>query len=834
MDVTIKPAADLIEQQFDLESEMTLKGIEKFRAKVAGAIEKKIEDRTVYGTALVDGLLPKVMGELRDFIKTREEGKARNKGAAYKHLKKFEDRLDAVAFIALRLVISNLSSKDVKYRALSLRIGRALEDEIHYGQIRKDDRKLYDYLKDEAKKRFAHHVKRKVVNIHLAKRGLPKTVEWPEKDILIVGSLLVEVLIHLGVVQKHETMVQRGNKSEVFVVATKETREWIEKRNESAEVMRPVYEPMIVEPTPWSSPFNGGYLTNRVRPVRFVKTNQKGYLNALDELEMDDVYAAVNAAQSTAWAINPFILTIMDMAWEADFSLGGLPSKFNEEEPPKPFDIDTNEEARKEWRSAAYKVHTRNREIASKRVGFIQMLDTAKRYQLFPKLYMVYQLDFRGRIYAVPHLNPQGTDYMKAVLQFAEGKPLDEDSAVFLAIHVANTGAFDKIDKAPLEERVQWVYDNQDKIIACADNPFDNRWWTEADSPYCFLAACREWAGWVREGEGFISHLPVALDGSCSGIQHFSMALADEVGGAAVNLVPSDKPADIYTLVLDQALEQARQDASTGGENSEVAAAWLRSGLMTRSCFKRPTMTYGYGSSQFGFREQIHADTLKPAHKAYQEGKGAWHFEDNGFKPSLYMSKVTQDAVERTVVKAAQAMAWLKEVASVVTAEGLPVRWTTTDGLPVVQHYRELKAHRVDTMIFGSRVTTTLMREVKGEDGKPLVSRRKQASGLSPNFVHSLDATHLRMAVLQAYNEGIKSVALIHDSFGTHAADTARFFVILREALVRMYTETDVIEDFTEQMKAQLPPASRHKVPPAPERGTLDLTAVLESDFAFA
>ena len=832
----IVPAADLIIQQHDLETEMTMMGVETFRQKVKGAVEKGIEDRTVYGSAMLDHMLPKVVAELQSLIDERTSGKAGRRGAAFKYLMRFKDRLDAVAFISLRMIISHLSTKDVKYVTVCNVIGRALEDEAHYGAIRKEDKKLYDYLRDEAKKRFATHVKRKVVNIHLARRGMEKSEPWPERVISVLGAIMVEAVINAtGIIEKRTVSIMKKKLTRTtYIVSTEACRQWIADRSASAEVLHPIYEPMIVPPAEWSSPYNGGYLTNRVRPVRFVKTHNRGYLRSLEDIDLDTVYDSVNAAQRTAWTINPFILTIINMAWDFDYSLGGLPQKHRIEEPPKPFDIDTNEEARKEWRKEAHAVFLENRELDGKRISFTQTLNTANRYQLFDKLYMPYQLDFRGRIYAVPRLNPQGPDYMKALLQFSEGKPLDQDSAVFLAIHLANCGGFNKIDKAPLEERVQWVYDNEEKIVACARDPFENRWWTEADSPYCFIAACREWAGWLEQGEGFISHLAVALDGSCSGIQHFSMALRDEVGGAAVNLVPSDKPADIYSLVMEQAIEQVRADVSTDGDEAEVAGSWLRSGLLDRSCFKRPTMTYGYGSSQFGFRDQIMADTLRPVYRAYQRGECAWHFEDNGFKPSLYLSRVTQTAVERTVVKAAECMAWLKETASVVTAEGLPVRWTTPDGFPVVQNYREQKAHRIDTMIFGSRVMMSVSEDQMDKKGKPMISRRKQASGLSPNFVHSLDATHLRMAVLQASQEGISDIALVHDSFGTHAADTGRFFVILREALVKMYVEQDVIEDFAAQMRAQLPSAKRDKVPTPPAKGNLDPYGVLESDFAFA
>jgi len=830
----IKPQADLLVQQAELEDEMTQLGMELFTQKMKGAVEKGIEDRTVYGTALLDHKIPMVVNALQEMIAAREAGKSSNKGVAYRYLKMFDGRLDVLAFISLRLVIANLSARDVKYNSLALRIGRSLEDEQHYGTVREEDQQLYKYLQKEAKKRFAQHVKRKVVNFHLSKREMQKQESWGDKNIAVLGATVLEAIIQTGLIEKRTEASGRG-KRVTYIMATQEVRDFILNRSDSAALMRPIYEPMVVEPTEWSSPTQGGYLTRRVRPVKFVKTHQQAYLQSLEEMDLTDVYDAVNAAQKTAWAINPFILTVLNMAWDKDHSIGGIPPKHSMEEPPKPHDIEENEDARKVWRKEAHQVIVENREMDGKRISFLQTLNTANRYQLFPALYMPYQLDFRGRIYAVPRLNPQGPDWMKGLLQFSEGKPLDEDSAIFLAIQVANTGAFDKMDKAPLTDRVQWVYDNEEKIIASATNPFDNRWWTEADSPYCFLAACREWAGWLDQGVGFISHLPVALDGSCSGIQHFSMALADEVGGAAVNLVPAEKPADIYTLVLDQAIAQVRLDASTCGDNQDMAAAWLRSGLLDRSCFKRPTMTYGYGSSQFGFREQIEVDTLRPAYRAYQRGEGPWYFEDNGFKASLYLAKITQAAVERTVVKAAECMAWLKDVASVVTAEGLPVRWTTPDGFPVVQHYRELKSHRIDTMIFGSRVTMQIEPRIDEEkDDKPKVSRRKQSSGLSPNFVHSLDATHLRMAVLQAYREGISNVALVHDSFGTHAADTGRFFVILREALVTMYTTQDVIEDFAAQMRGQLPPEARTKVPASPAHGSLDRTAVIDSDFAFA
>jgi DNA-directed RNA polymerase len=827
--VAITPSVNLISQQAELELEMTKQGIERFRASIQKAQTNGREDGTDYGTKLLDSLITKVSEGITAFMVERKgTGRAGPKGPAYNRLNGFKGDHDVVAYIALRIVLAGLSGKMTSAPAVAGRIGRAVEDEFRYRHIREQDRKFYASLQEEANQRNAYHVKRRVVNFHINKREMEQPDSWPEKDVVALGSLILEVIISTtGLVQV--TKVEMGkHQSKSLLEATEATQQFIKDRVASTEMMRPLYEPMIVQPEDWTGPFTGGYLTRRVRPLRLVKSHNRKYLNSLAAQDMTEVCAAVNTAQRTAWAINDYILVVLDMAWEKDHSIGGIPTMLDAPIPPKPFDIETNEPARKVWRGEAHAVHMENLEMASKRYAFLTATNIAHRYSMFDAIYFPYQLDFRGRIYAAPQLNPQGPDWMKAMLQFSEGKPLDEEGASYLAIHLANTGAFGKIDKAPLEDRVQWVHDNQEAIIACADSPFENRMWTEADSPYCFLAACREWAGWVREGVGFVSHLPVALDGSCSGIQHFSMALADEVGGAAVNLVPSDKPADIYTLVLNKVVEALKAEAAGGGDNAELAAQWLRSGLLNRSCFKRPTMTYGYGSGQFGFRDQILNDTLKPAHKAYKRDGGAWHFEDNGFGAALYLSKVTLAAVEATVLKAAEAMAWLKVVAQTTAKENLPVRWTTPDGFLVIQDYKEQSTHRIDTMLLGKRTTVVVSQDTANVD------KRKQASGFSPNFVHSLDAAHLRLTVRRAAEEGISAFALVHDSFGTHAADTARFFTILRETMVEMYRGKDTMDKLHAEIASQLSEKGQAALPQPPTLGLLDIEAVVDCDFAFA
>ena len=613
----------------------------------------------------------------------------------------------------------------------------------------------------------------------------------------------------------------------------------MEKNHGMTALLRPVYEPMVVQPRDWSTPFNGGYLSSNIRPLRLVKINNKAYYEELRHTEMPVVYSAVNALQRTAWQINTDLLAVLAAFWEMGHDVAGLPSRTGTEIPIKPFDIDTNEESRIEWRKRAARTHQQNTEERSKRLSVMFTLDVASRYSEYPRIFMPYQLDFRGRIYAIPAFNPQGPDHMKSLLRFSNGKPLGDNGARWLAMHGANVAGNDKCD---LEGRVQWVLDNEEQIIACATDPYSNKGWygfigeQEIDSPWQFLAFAMEWKGYREEGESFISKIPVALDGSCSGLQHFSAMLRDSIGGAAVNLVPADKPQDVYGLVAGK-VNLTLQGIVTsapfpeGDHTQTYAQQWLDFGV-SRKTTKRPVMTLAYGSRQFGFNGQIMVVTLEPALKKATNRDGEvdraqFPFDADGYRASQFMAGQVWQAVTVTLVKAVEAMTWLQKAASAVSAEGLPIRWSSPVGFPVMQAYWDMKPRIVETALQG-RIQLIL------QEPTDKLDRKAQANGIAPNFVHSCDAAHMMLTTARAEQAGIKSFAMIHDSFGTTAAETEDLFRIVRESFVEMYEEIDVLEDFHAAIARQLSEEKMGELPALPERGDLDLKGVLESRFCFA
>jgi DNA-directed RNA polymerase len=89
-----------------------------------------------------------------------------------------------------------------------------------------------------------------------------------------------------------------------------------------------------------------------------------------------------------------------------------------------------------------------------------------------------------------------------------------------------------------------------------------------------------------------------------------------------------------------------------------------------------------------------------------------------------------------------------------------------------------------------------------------------------------MDASHLHLVAAAAgASENITALAMIHDDYGTHAADAQELFELIRKEFVSMYENNDPIADFAKKYPCVAPP---------PAKGSLDITEVLRSDFFFS
>ncbi|GJN40002.1 hypothetical protein PR202_gb29163 [Eleusine coracana subsp. coracana] len=544
---------------------------------------------------------------------------------------------------------------------------------------------------------------------------------------------------------------------------------------------------------------------------------------------------------------------------------------------PLPEKPDTEDEAElKKWKWRLRAAKKENSERHSQRCDVELKLAVARKMKDEEGFYYPHNLDFRGRAYPMhPYLNHLGSDLCRGVLEFAEGRPLGETGLRWLKIHLANLYA-GGVDKLSYDGRIAFTENHLEEIFDSADRPLEGkRWWLKAEDPFQCLAVCMNLAEALRSSspETTISHIPVHQDGSCNGLQHYAALGRDKLGALAVNLVAGDKPADVYSEIANRVVEIMRRDAQKDPSTDPDAARARRIlNQVDRKLVKQTVMTSVYGVTYVGAREQI---------KRRLKERGVIGEDAELFGAACYAAKVevltsesiyfyylvpskrgNEPEIELPIDRCASvqplpsrragaqalyngagrgggrgrrsgqrhgegrelAVPWRGRkkmrpaLTAVIATENEPVKWTTPLGLPVVQPYRKLGRHLIKT----SLQVLTLQRETD----KVMVKRQRTA--FPPNFVHSLDGSHMMMTAVACRRQGL-NFAGVHDSYWTHACDVDTMNKILREKFVELY-DTPILENLLESFETSFPTV---KFPPLPERGDFDLKDVLESPYFF-
>ena len=547
------------------------------------------------------------------------------------------------------------------------------------------------------------------------------------------------------------------------------------------------------------------------------------YFDRLATYDLSQEYDCVNALQHTAFRTNNNVIACLREFWDNNSQIGNLPPKQDLDLPLYPFDREPKDlsvaerEEFKKWRGKRNKIYQFNAISMSKRIQVERTIQVAEDYTKYDQFYYVWQLDFRGRKYPVDggFMSPMSADYGKACLEFARGVEMfDKDDAYWLAVHGANCFGNDKVS---LNDRERWAYHHEADIVKVAENPFDYLWWTEGDKPWQTLAWCFEFYGWLKEGKGFVTHLPVSMDGSCNGLQHLSAILLDTKGATATNLLPSELPQDIYADVAKATRNRVELDAREG---NELAKKCLEFGI-DRKMVKRPVMVVPYSGTQHSCRAYIE-DALS---EDIAKGKSN-PFGDDMFEPSIYLSRHVWESISEVIVSARQVMDFVKDIGRAYADANKAMEWVTPTGFLVSQEYPNLETRRIKTLIDGNVVKLHYQDAVENT-----ISKSKTASGSSPNFIHSLDASALTKTVNTSTNGGIKDFYMIHDSFGTHSPNCKIFGKILREEFVNQYQENDVLAQLRFHAEERL---GHSDLPALPPKGDLDLKGVLDSPYFFS
>jgi DNA-directed RNA polymerase len=191
-----------------------------------------------------------------------------------------------------------------------------------------------------------------------------------------------------------------------------------------------------------------------------------------------------------------------------------------------------------------------------------------------------------------------------------------------------------------------------------------------------------------------------------------------------------------------------------------------------------------------------------------------------------YLSKIIYQVLRELVRKAVEGMEWMQKMARVVVKGGKCIEWRVPlTGFLVKQHYMVMEKKQIRTALCGGISRAVVRTETN------TVAAVKQANAVAPNIVHSLDAAALMLTVGAALDAGITHFQMIHDSYGTHAADMGLLSTVLRESFVQLY-QSGVKENLAAQFTAQAPEGA--VMPEVPTSGTLDLEGIKKSLYFFS
>lgn len=808
--------------QLDIENE----NLQIMITKGVNELQLAKEQGTVSDVKHTGAILPYYVGELAKALSIYSEqilmGKAKIKALPAKMLTVLDPLV--VAHYTVKTVIDSIGSKSTSIVALSTKLANYLDTEYKITLLdEKDDKAKNSFVQYIQGTNYRNERQFKVTNSLLAKfhadiaKNKLSFYKLASKSIVLLSEM--QPIVH-NQIAPNLCFISEKKGIETRVDVATWFKDWLsEMITENGGLVLPEYHtPLIEPPIEWTSLRGGGFHSERFK-YDLIKTQvDKSEFTKIPERTLK----TVNRLQNTKWKVNKKVLEVMLAASENDMGWGDLPTTYNAKDYLAPVPHDDTDNAflteeqkadRKLWRQQAAPHYAEQESRNSKVLAVKRVLIEANRFKDFDSIYFAYFCDFRGRIYPkASNLQPQGTDYVKALLQFTEGKAMTTTEATkYFFMHGANCYGHG-LDKLTLEEKCAWVINHEKEIMHSARNPYDlNGLWHKADEePWLFLAFCFEYNEWRYNPKTFKSHLPIAFDGSCNGLQHLSAMLLDEVGGESVNLTNKSVKQDIYNDVKDKTIKLLEED-------SEPLAKQLLEFGITRKACKRPVMIVPYAGTQRACRRYIQEQVLK-------EG-AAEFFKDNLQEAiSLYTSTVWE-AINQTIIKGREVMDFLKNVSKeiLVTNGGHTITWETPNGFTVKQkitktHTKAIKTPLGNTIKEKGYIQNLVFQRT--ED----VNIRKHGTAIAPNLVHSLDACHLQETVNRMSDT--TSFAMIHDSFGCHAADAADLNRILREVFVEMYKDGDYIYKFLEQHNIE--------VDEVPEKGKLDLTLILSDEFFFS
>jgi len=413
-------------------------------------------------------------------------------------------------------------------------------------------------------------------------------------------------------------------------------------------------------------------------------------------------------------------------------------------------------------------------------------------------------------------LTSQGDHYSKSLIIFHNGKRLGKGGLKALKIHVANCYGHDKLSLAARVREVEKLLPEIQAMLT--DDQKSISLISQADEPMTFYAAALELAKatLMEDPTQFVSHIPVAVDGTCNGLQILSLLGKDIVGAEKTNCTARADRSDLYAEVGQAVREIVEQiiEKGEGDEEYDAACAWyefIQHDKNARAVCKRAIMTSPYGVTKEGIREQLVNDRMTDS-LVIPDCLSALPIITARHRLAGYMRNWIIEAREGSVREAVKIMDYFKESSQILAENDYALSWLTPDGCEVMQEYVVIKNKLVRTF-------DNWMRRLRKRTDE--LSPHKNSGAAAPNVVHSLDAAMARMVARRLSKMKIEDMAFVHDSYAVHACHLDVLNQVIREVAVEMFKDNWLRDSFHEGLVQVT--QGELTLPNPPQQGSLNI-----------
>jgi DNA-directed RNA polymerase len=628
-------------------------------------------------------------------------------------------------------------------------------------------------------------------------------------------------------------------------------------------LIKPSLLPRIIEPIKWTLKNCDGISIDEVNFYTFVRENPNLQLTFPSDDEKQRVLDIINKLQATKLSISK---DVVDFMWECHDS---LEHSFNfivskkmvqdaylqkevfvnklRESPYKEWDKlhkETPEKLKAVEKSQLFalrqqKVKAEGIVLALKQQFNQQMSDLCllDLFSIFPQIFFQWNVDSRLRHYVCNIINHQKEQYQRACFFLAKKVDLSGEGLQNFSHYLADLyGDVEKVVDRDIKD--QWVNLHKEKL----KNPLAHKEWLyKAKKAGLFVAAALEFSYILKaleKNEKPCTNLLMWIDASVNALQHengfvrdadiaillnMTSTIPTQVDSQVIKLSDSEQlvvklRTDLYEffvpLIKQKLCEKIKklEEQKTPQDKKELANRlrfFLNKGFIKRSFIKKPIMSFAYGVTKDGVRDQL-AEELNTPNQFFETGL---LLQDYSFLATSVIIPIMHKKLRTFLHYMFVLQLAVQNGINCKTSEQIPSAFWYVPILncKIFSQYKPLLTGVLDVNILGKRKQTTFKYVRNTWDKKIRHSEKKKgnvesclsntARSISPNFIHSLDATTMLLFIEMAQFP----VLSIHDSIGAHPNNITLSKLLFKESFLKVHHKDPFKSFFVNQNLEKVP-----------------------------